>query len=88
MVYNSMLSYIRRELREVAAESRYKTAQGAGLRAESVKALEAGKGSVESLSAYIEYVCRTRPEFAYRLFYSLSLLVCEKYARKEDDTKQ
>jgi hypothetical protein len=84
MIYDTMLDYIRRELREVAAESRYKTAKGAGLRSECVKSLEEGKGTVDSFAAYIEYVCRTRPHFAYKLFYSLSMIVCQEYGRKEE----
>lgn len=84
MIYEVMLEYIRRELREVAAESRYKTAKGAGLRAECVKGLEQGKGSAETFASYLEYVCRTRPQFAYKLFYSLSMIVCQEYGRKEE----
>lgn len=75
MVYNQLIEYFRRELRERTAESRYKTAQGAGLRQETVKAIEEGKGSAESVAQYIEYVCRERPDFAYKVFYSLALIV-------------
>lgn len=74
-IYSTMLRFICRELRERTEESRYTTAQGAGLRQESVKAIEEGKGSVESFARYLDYVCRSRPEFAFRMFYSLALIV-------------
>lgn len=76
-IYETMLGFIRRELRERTAESRYKTALGAGMRQESVKAVEDGKGSAESFAQYLEYVCRTYPEFAYKMFYSLALIVAK-----------
>lgn len=81
-IYEQMLGYIRRELRERAAESRYKTAQAAGMRQETVKAIEDGKGAAESFGLYLEYVCTAYPEFAYKMFYSLAMIVAQ-YGKKD-----
>lgn len=82
-IYEQMLAFIRRELRERTAESRYRTAKASGIRPETLKALERGKGSAESFGQYLEYVCRTYPEFAYKMFYSLALIVAA-YGNRAD----
>lgn len=76
-IISIMIECARKDLRNHCRESVYATAKRAGMRAETVKRIEAGKGSVQELAKYMDAWCHYRPQQAYKILYNVSSVVAQ-----------
>lgn len=75
----AVIDAIRHDLRVKRHVSIYATAKASGLRPDVILRIEQGEGGLKHFCTYIESYCKSYPDDAYRIFYGVPVVICDRY---------